>query len=414
MTRVATGRVLAITSNFPRWLGDSTTPFVLNLAADLRDHGWEVDVLAPHDEGAERAERLGGVDVRRFRYAWPESSQTLCYRGGALLNLRASKSNLLKAPGLVAAELASAARALKRERYDLVHSHWLLPQGFVGGVLRRTMGVPHVTTIHGGDVFALNSGFLKAFKRFAVRNSDAVTVNSSATMAALEELGAEPAVVRRIPMGVSIELASTEQMADVRARFRGNGPRIVFVGRLVEEKGVGDLLEAVATVRKQLPQVSAMIVGDGPHRSRFEDHALRLGVDDVVEFTGWVQPSDIPSYMAAADIFAGPSRSSRDGWTEAYGLSFAEALAAGTPVVATSAGGIGDIVEHEVNGLVVDEGAPDQLAAAVKSLAEDPARMASFGEAGRLKAVGKLSRDASAQAFAELFQTLVESRSQRR
>ena len=86
-------RVLCVTSNFPRWEGDSTTPFVLHLAEDLQALGWEVDVLAPHAPSAARHEVLDGVSVDRFRYLWPENRETVCYQGGALINLKQEDSN---------------------------------------------------------------------------------------------------------------------------------------------------------------------------------------------------------------------------------------------------------------------------------------------------------------------------------
>lgn len=84
------GRILVVTSNFPRWQGDSTTPFVLHLAQDLQNLGWHVDVLAPHSPGSARREVIEGVTAERFRYLWPTRLQTVCYQGGALINLRLS------------------------------------------------------------------------------------------------------------------------------------------------------------------------------------------------------------------------------------------------------------------------------------------------------------------------------------
>src|SRR5688572_3816919 len=98
------GRVLLVTSNYPRWAGDATTPFVLHLARDLRSLGWDVLVLAPHAPGAARAEVLDGVAVERFRYLLPERLQTVCYNGGSLGNLRRNPSNFLKLPLLVGRE----------------------------------------------------------------------------------------------------------------------------------------------------------------------------------------------------------------------------------------------------------------------------------------------------------------------
>lgn len=409
MSREPLGRVLTLTSNYPRWVGDSTTPFVMHLAVDLAALGWEVDVLAPHDAGAARDETLSGVRVRRFRYMWPESAETLCYRGGALVNLRDSRSNLLKTPPFVLAELAATMRQM-RSGYDIVHSHWLLPQGFVGTVASRLTKVPHVATIHGGDVFALDRGILRTFKRYALGGAAAVTVNSSATRSAVEDIQDRLREVHTIPMGVDTELATAPDVDTVATeQFVPDSLRLLYVGRLVEEKGVGDLIEAIDML-DGAPRVSAVIVGEGPERATFETAVRARDLHRLVKFVGWVQPSDVRAYMQAADIYVGPSRSAPDGWKEAYGLSFAEALAAGTPVIASRSGGIGDIVDDGVNGLLVDERAPSQIAEAIRSLGASSGTRRRFGEAGRAKAMQALSREASAEAFSSLFTSVTRRR----
>ena len=108
--------------------------------------------------------------------------------GGALANLRRDRSNLLKLPVLVGVQAASIAGRLMSRRYDLLHSHWILPQGFVGAMSARPLGIPHIVTVHGSDIFALRASLLGRFKRFALRGSSAVTVNSQATEEAVLDL----------------------------------------------------------------------------------------------------------------------------------------------------------------------------------------------------------------------------------
>ena len=105
-----------------------------------------------------------------------------------------------------------------------------------------------------------------------------------------------------------------------------------------------------------------------------------------------------------------PSRTAPDGWAEAQGLSIVEAMAAGRPVVASDSGGIGDAVEHEVTGLVVGEGRPDELAEAVRRLHREPALAVRLAESGRARAVERFSADASADAFSSLFTDLIGTR----
>jgi glycosyltransferase involved in cell wall biosynthesis len=129
-----------------------------------------------------------------------------------------------------------------------------------------------------------------------------------------------------------------------------------------------------------------------------------------VRFVGWVDSTEVPSWLAAADIVVAPSRTAPDGWAEAQGLSIVEAMAARRPLVATASGGIGDAVEHEVTGLVVGEGRPDELADAVRRLHADPALATRLAEAGRERAVERFAADASADAFSDLFADLIGQR----
>lgn len=405
------GRVLLSTSNFPRYDGDSTTPFILHLAQDLQSLGWRVDVLAPHAPGVLTQEQIAGVPVRRYRYLWPESLQTVCYQGGALVNLRHDRTNAAKLPALVGSQALSILSRLLTRRYDILHSHWILPQGFVGALAARPLGIPHVLTVHGGDIFALQASILGPFKRYALRGCAAVTVNSTATEKAVLDLAPGLPAVHRIPMGVGEAQPDDVAVGAFRQRYRqGNGPLLAFVGRVVEEKGVTDLLRAVQLLIPQLPDVSTVVVGEGQDRAAAERLAQELGIADRVHFTGWIDSARIPEVMAAADIFVGPSRRGRDGWKEAQGLTFAEALLAGTPVIATGLGGTVDLVRHEDSGLMVDEKAPDQIATAVVGLTNDPALAQRLAETGGNLVRRQFTRSASARAFSQLFSTLLPQR----
>ncbi len=405
----APGRLLVITSNYPRWEGDSTTPFVLDLTRALAARGWQADVLAPHAPDAARDEVLGGVPVHRFRYLRPERAQTVCYQGGALVNLRQNRTNLLKLPALVGAEWATVVRRLRAGAYDAVHAHWVLPQGLVGVLATRK--VPVVVTVHGGDVFALDQRPLRAAKRLAFGRADAVTVNSSATERAVLDL-TRPRRLERIPMGIDVDPpVDPSVVGRLREEHRrGDGPLLALVGRVVAEKGVFDLLDAVDRLRSDRPDVRAVVLGEGQDRVDAEARAADLGLREHVRFVGWVDPAQVPNWLAAADMVLAPSRTAPDGWAEAQGLSIVEAMAARRPVVASDSGGIGDAVEHEVTGLVVGEGRPDQLAEAVRRLHTDPALAVRLAEAGRQRAVEGFSADASADAFSALFTDLIGAR----
>jgi phosphatidyl-myo-inositol dimannoside synthase len=396
------GRVLMVASSFPRWAGDSSGPFVLNLAQDLQRCGWAVDVLAPHAPGAVCREDMGGVGVERFRYWWPSRFETLCYGGGVLGNLRRNRLNAVKVPPLVLAEWLALMRLLARRRYDIVHSHWLLPQGLVASLAARLSRARHVTTVHGSEVLDLRGRMVAAFERVALRGAAAVTVNSPATRAAVEAIAPGLGDLHTIPMGIAVDrMPDADAAARIRAAHRrGSGPLLAFVGRLIPEKGVGDLIEAVALLAPRFPDLTVLLVGDGSGRDGFESLARERGVADRLSFVGPVAPADVYDHMAAADLFVGPS------WHESFGLVFAEALHLGLPVVAAEVGGVVETVVHEETGLLVPPRAPEAIAAAVERIVRDPERARAMAAAGKAVVSRRLSRPAVAAAFSSLFEGL--------
>jgi phosphatidylinositol alpha-1,6-mannosyltransferase len=398
-------RVLFLTSNFPRWGGDSTTPFVLHLASDLRELGWDVHVLAPHAPGAARQEVLAGVPVRRFRYLAPERAQTVCYGGGALVNVRRSSSTMAKVPALVAAEWAATLRHAKSS--DLVHAHWLVPQGAVAASSCPLIRRPWIATVHGGDVFALRHPAIERVKRGVLRRAHAVTVNSSVTAGAVARIapGVEPVT---IPMGVAITTPPAADVAAARRAYLSDGRRlVVFVGRLVEEKGVFDVVTAAGILRDTLPDVSVLIVGDGQDRSELERVVRDDGLGSTVRFAGWQDPDSVRAIYAVADVVLVPSRTGPDGWVEAQGLSVVEAMSAGCPVVATAHGGIVDSVRDEETGLLVPEADPPALALAIRRLLTEASLAHRVAAEAQRFANTRFDRRRVAARFSELYERVL-------
>jgi glycosyltransferase involved in cell wall biosynthesis len=177
---------------------------------------------------------------------------------------------------------------------------------------------------------------------------------------------------------------------------------LVFVGRLVEEKGISDLIRAVALLVAELPDATVMILGDGQERADMEALASRLDVSDRVHFLGWVESEEVPAYLAAADIFVGPSKRAANGWVEAQGLTFVEAMLARTPVIATRSGGIPDAVRHEETGLLVSENAPEEIAAAISRLVADPTLASRLKDSGYALALRDFTRETTANMLALL------------
>ena len=124
---------------------------------------------------------MDNVKVYRFPYLYPYKLHRLCYDGWILENLRKSILARIHIPFLFLMELAYMRKIIKKEKIDIVHAHWILPQGFIGARLKKLFKIKLIVTIHGSDLFALNTNFYRRFQRFTYRNADSITVNSRFT-----------------------------------------------------------------------------------------------------------------------------------------------------------------------------------------------------------------------------------------
>jgi phosphatidylinositol alpha-1,6-mannosyltransferase len=351
-------KLLIVTSNYPRWERDTTTPFVHNFARELVSQGVQVRVLAPHFVGAKTKETIDGVEIRRFRYWLPLSGQTVCYQGGALGNLTKNPLNKLKLPTLVFAELIATIKEILFWKPDVVNSHWLLPQGFVAALACKLTRTKHVATVHGGDVFALNSPLFRKLKKFAINHSFLVTVNSSVTEKVTKALAQNTQTpFLKLPTGIlPLPTLDKTKTSELRTQLQKKSQErlILFVGRLSEEKGVREAIQATAKVIDSGLSVRLIVIGEGHEKDVFEKVVNDLNINENVDFLGWVENKDIYYYFAACDVFVGPSKRSSDGWIEAQGLTFVEAMLAGCPVIGSNSGGIIDAVQNKKTGWLIE------------------------------------------------------------
>jgi glycosyltransferase involved in cell wall biosynthesis len=364
-------RVLVLASTFPRWRGDTEPPFVYNLCRGLTEHA-DVTVLVPHAPGAALQEAWDGMDVRRFRYAWPEKWQRLAY-GGILPNLKRNKWLWLQVPFFLAGELFAALKLIRQQRPDVIHAHWLVPQGLVAALINKLTGIPVLVTTHGSDVYAVRGRLQDFLKRWALKHVRYVTAVSFNLLSELCALGLPPDVKSEvISMGVDTSRFDPAHRDDGLLRRLGiSRPTVLFVGRLYEQKGVRYLLEAMPKVLQSFPSAALVVIGQGPLRADLERRAADLGIAASVRFLGALAPEELPPYYATADVFVAPSIVGDSGDREAFGLVYAEAMASGCPVIGSAIGGTRELIISRQTGLLVGQKDADALAAAICEVLRD-------------------------------------------
>ncbi|MEI8079090.1 MAG: glycosyltransferase family 4 protein [bacterium] len=390
-----------MTSSFPRKPGDYSGVFVAELGKRLTTRGFEVWVLCPDCPETRVTEQLDGLNVRRFRYWWPKTSQTLADEEATITQLRQHPLSLLKIPLFVLAEGLALWRLVRREKIQAINSHWLLPQGVVATAVARVTGCRHVATLHSTDVLlaAKLPVIGRWLARFVERFSGHVVIASVFVKARFERCLGRTSRATVMPMGV--DLGRFRPVWSEPPTVPPPQPRLLFVGRLHPVKGVDVLLHAVPAILARFPDARVTVAGAGENRSAMETLREQLELPaERVHFLGAVPVQEMPELLRRHDALVVPSLQLPSGETEGFPVVILEALATGLPVVASRVGGIPEAIADGENGWLVDHGNPAALATGVERLMQDYPQLA----AGALTSSRRFDWNRIADYYAELLQ----------
>jgi len=398
-------KVCMITSSYPRYPGDGAGALVASLARALVALGHNVQVVAPYDPTVQ-AMNQSGVCVHRFRYA-PRDDLHLAGHGRSLrADVHMKGVVPLLMPGYVVAAMATALRLHRRQRFDLLHAHWAIPGGAIGGLVSHLTGLPLLITLHGSDVYvAEHSKAYAVAARLGFRRAQRVTAVSKDLCARALTLGLDEDKALVIPPGREVERYLNAKGANMRARLGipPSAPVVGALGRLVYKKGFGHLISAMRVVLANLPDAYCVIGGDGDLREELAAQAQELGVAERVVFAGPVAWEDTPDYYALCDVVAVPSVIDAAGNVDGLPLVLLEAMASGAAVVASRVAGIPDVVLDGINGLLVPPGDGEALGAALLRALRDAPLRAALGARARQETLAHYSAESMARRFEALY-----------
>lgn len=380
----ARGRSIILATLWYDEPGNGVAVVLRALAAALRDAGCAVVVLNLAPDGWLPRTRIG---------ASGETVVSLCiraYRDDASLPHRVGRflHNALAARFIT--------RIVRRFHVDVAHLHFAAPEYAELSAMLRRLGVPVVVTFHGSDLaVSMRAEHVARSMRRVIRGAAVLTTVSSALAAAARHAFPERAgEVRVIHNFVPSDLALAARATDGSA---ARDVDVMFVGSLVPAKGVDVLLRAFHDVAKRREGARLLVIGDGPERGSSERLAVELGIGAAVEFAGVRAREELATLYARARLLVLPSRS------EGFGLVLAEAAAFGTPAVGADVGGIPDVIQDGVSGLIVPPDDVPALADAIATLLGDDARRAAMGAAARTVALERFSREAITRQYLEAY-----------
>jgi len=402
--------ILSLTSSYPRYDGDPTAPFVESITKRVAARGHRVDLVLPESNKWQRAASDGDVHYHVYRYTPFRSWTPWGFSESLERGVKIKAPLYALAPLVFASAQRAAGAVLAVRRIDVVHAHWLIPNGPIAARVARSHGLPLVLSLHGSDVSV--SERVRAIGRVARRTlsqASAVTAPSADLLERAHRLGATGDLCL-IPYGADVDaLTATQDAAErLRARLGLTRDRVVVVGigRFVSVKGFPYLIDAVAQARSTCPELHLVLVGDGDLRTDLAARARAQGVFEHTSFPGMVDRSEVADYLALADLVVVPSINF-EGLVDGLPNVALEAMAAGKPLVATRVGGLPDLVRDEGNGLLVEEKDSGALAGAVVRLARDPRLRTELGASARQEIRTARSWDHVAAQYVDVFERAI-------
>jgi glycosyltransferase involved in cell wall biosynthesis len=360
--------ILSLSTTYPESNNPTKGSFVhlLNKAIVKQNH--KIVAVTPHIQNTPVNEIMDNVKIKRFRYL-PKKYEN--FEGGIAESTNKSKIQILKAAFMILFFITSSIKECIKEKPDIIHAHWAFPSAFVGYLLAIIFRKKLFVTVYAAEFAVLKKRFriLKPLIKIIFNKSTKIIgITSFATKKAIE-FGADESkvvVIRPIPNYVTHDYSEKEKIDYKNNLEIINQKIILFVGRLIEHKGVSYLIESMSGFSKE--EVKLIIAGGGPQYNILKNRVKQLEKNNQITFVKNPTDANLGLLYQIADIFVLPSIDDSKGDTEGLGLVMIEAMKCKIPVIATNAGGASEVIGDEYNGLIAKQKDPESLIKCIKRL----------------------------------------------
>jgi glycosyltransferase involved in cell wall biosynthesis len=385
-----------VATSYPRFEGDTVGTFMEPIARGVAARGHEVHLVLPWHPRLARPHVEHGIHFHPFHYAPAGALHVFGYAGALREDVRLRGAALAVAPIAVLAGTIAARRVARAIRATVMHGHWLVPGGAIASWAAPRL--PLVVSLHGSDVYlAERQAVTRRVARRVLGRAGAVIACSDDLRVRALALGADPDRSETVPYGVDASRFAPDARArDARrdaAGLPGDAEVVFAVGRFVRKKGLEYLIDAFAALAPRRPRLRLVLAGWGDLDAEFRARLAAHGVSDRALLPGVVGHDAVASWLAAADVVAVPSVRDDAGNVDGLPNVVLEALASGTAVVATRAGGIPSVVTDGENGLLVEERDTAGLASAIERILTNRDLAGRLGASARRRVIRESSWD---------------------
>ncbi len=365
--------LLVLSSSFPRWSDDNDSRFVFNLSNYLADD-YNVIILCPHTKGSQQSETMDKCQVYRFRYA-PTELETLTYCGGISSRLKEKKWRYLLIPIFLLSQSLAIIKLTRKYPINIIHAHWIIPQGLSLLISKPFIhkSIKTVLTSHGSDLYTLNGKTGFWIKNKIIKNCTAITLVSSAMKNFLKRKfnSSLPSKIYVIPMGTDLRNTFTPGEITSKKAIQRSKESLLYVGRLIDIKGVDRLLRALSLLIKEKPNIQLTIIGNGPEKRKLLALAKNLALQNNVTFIEHLSHTKLVQYYRSATLCVFPFYKKENNVQEGFGLVVIEAMGCGCPVIVGDVAAMQDTVTHNKTGIITDTLKPEKLAAEISKLLDN-------------------------------------------
>ena len=400
-------KIYSLTTTYPESVDSKTHQFVHILNKELVKIGYDIKTITPHSKGLPTREKMDDVKIKHFRYL-PENLEI----GSSSITdlISTSKVGFLKTTFMMTSFFFSTLIECLKEKPDILHGHWAFPGGFIAVLLSNLFRKKSVVTIHGGFSILSKFKLLQKIVIYTLNKSSYIITNSNYTKNKFIEMGLKNEKIIRIfvPPNFIEHDTDINNLKNFRQKFVDSEHKIIlFVGGLREVKGIEYLIKSLIEIKKS--KVHLIIVGYGVLLEQLKNLTKSIGVEKNVTFFGPANPKEVANLYAISDVFVLPSIIDSGGFTEAMGLVIPEAMRSELPVIASSVGGIVDIIENEVNGLLVQQKDPKSIANAIERIISDKNLKEKIIENSK-ETVKQFNPETIASQHSEIFKNLLDNK----
>lgn len=401
-------KIAMLTTSYPKWPGETTAPFIEEIAAHVAARGHEVHVLMPYRSDLRRAACERGVHLHTYRYAPLRALELWGYAAALRGDVGLKLGTLAAVPLALGSGLAALLRLTAVHAFDLLHAHWVLPNAPIAALVAHRRRLPLVISLHGSDVFLAEQSLLLAWSaRWAARQAGAITACSGDLAARLARLGAPADRLTVVPYGIDPQAFRPDPVAGAALRARlgidPQRPVLVWLSRMVYKKGLHVLLDAMPAVVRAQPDTLLVLGGYGDLRPALEAQARRLGIARNVLFPGVISRDQVNAFWNMGDVVVIPAIRDHRGNVDGLPNIVLEAMSAGRPIVASRVAGIPQVIDDGVHGLLAPPGDAEALSGAILRLVRDRRLAQRLGQTARQRVERELRWTHVAERFEQAY-----------